>query len=113
MRRALAGIVPEEILERKRKAFVSRGPRVAIANEWGRLSALGENMVSFRLGIVDEQAFRNALMAVRDSAEVPLIRLIRTVILEAWLRNLSRNQVQIETDKRLPRMSQIPLSAAT
>src|SRR5215813_12214933 len=34
MRRALAGIVPKEILERKRKAYVSRGLVKALAGEW-------------------------------------------------------------------------------
>ena len=34
MRRALVGIVPDEILNRKRKAFVARSPMVAIKNDW-------------------------------------------------------------------------------
>ena len=33
MRRALVGIVPDEILNRKTKAFVARSPMVAIAND--------------------------------------------------------------------------------
>jgi asparagine synthase (glutamine-hydrolysing) len=88
MRRGLAGIVPPEILGRRRKAYVSRAPRVAISKEWDRLSILSENMVCSSLGIVDEACFREALLAVRNSGEVPLVRLLRTVILEVWLRSI-------------------------
>jgi asparagine synthase (glutamine-hydrolysing) len=88
MRRALAGIVPAEILERRRKAYVNRGPRVAIAKEWPSLCSLSQNMVAAQLGIVDESSFRDALAKIQNSDQVPMIRLMRTVSLEAWLRHL-------------------------
>jgi asparagine synthase (glutamine-hydrolysing) len=93
MRRALAGIVPADILERRRKAYASRGPRVAISREWDRLSSLSENMLSSRFGIVDETSFRNALLSVKNSEQIPLVHLSRTVFLEAWLRHISQRRV--------------------
>jgi len=44
--------------------------------------------VSARLGIVDQVLFQNALVEIKNSDQVPLIRLMRTVTLEAWLRVL-------------------------
>ena len=41
MRRALAGLVPREILDRKRKAYVSRGVVKIVAAEWSRLNERG------------------------------------------------------------------------
>src|SRR5208337_4130208 len=53
MRRALIGIVPDELLNRKRKAFVTRGPRVGIAAEWPHLLELGQHLLMSSLGIAD------------------------------------------------------------
>jgi asparagine synthase (glutamine-hydrolysing) len=92
MRRALAGIVPDEIVNRKRKAFVVRSPVAAIANEWEVLDRLSQQMVSASLGIVNARAFREALEQARQGKEVPMIPLLRTLGLEVWLRALSRRQ---------------------
>jgi asparagine synthase (glutamine-hydrolysing) len=93
MRRSLAGIVPPELLQNKRKIYASRGPRVAISNEWPQLFPLTEHMVADRLGILNEQSFRDALIAIRNSDRVPLVRLMRTVVLEAWLRNIEQHRI--------------------
>jgi hypothetical protein len=49
---------------------------------------LCERMVSAQLGIVDEELFRNALITVKNSDQIPLAGLARTIVLEAWLRHL-------------------------
>ena len=64
MRRALIGIVPDELLNRKRKAFVTRGPRVGIAAEWPHLE-LGQHMLISSLGIADSTRFVEALQKIR------------------------------------------------
>src|SRR5205807_598760 len=74
MRRALAGIVPAEVLERRRKAYASRGARVAAVRESNSLVPIIHNMASARLRIVNEQTFRKAVEAVKTSEEVPLVR---------------------------------------
>ena len=86
MRRALRGIVPDEILNRKRKAFVSRGNMTAIAREWPRLAKATETMVSASIGVVDPIRFDRALRQARDGQSTKLVYLIRTLAMEFWLR---------------------------
>jgi asparagine synthase (glutamine-hydrolysing) len=88
MRRALVGIVPDELLNRKRKAFVARGPRVAISMHWTRLTEISRHMVTSSLGIVDSTAYCDALEQARNGQDVPIIPIMRTITLEMWLRNL-------------------------
>jgi asparagine synthase (glutamine-hydrolysing) len=88
MRRALIGIVPDEILNRKTKAFVSRSPRVAISNDWAHFAEMTQNMLSSSLGIVDPEGISEALQKVRQDKEVPMIALQRTFCLEGWLKDL-------------------------
>jgi asparagine synthase (glutamine-hydrolysing) len=91
MRRALTGIVPDEVLNRKRKGFLSRSIVAALAAEWPALDHLSHHMVSGSLGILDEKAFATALEAARHvRKEIPVVALMRTVAVEAWLRQLER-----------------------
>jgi asparagine synthase (glutamine-hydrolysing) len=85
MRRALAGIVPEVILDRKRKAFVSKKPMIQVASEWERLEQLTQNLLSASLDIVDPIAFSCALRRARKGLPISIIQLIRTLELESWL----------------------------
>jgi asparagine synthase (glutamine-hydrolysing) len=88
MRRALSGLVPEAILQRKRKAYVSRGPLVALAANWAELSAMTNKMRSEALGIVDAAALVEAARNPCRGKEVPVASIIRTVCMEFWLRSL-------------------------
>jgi asparagine synthase (glutamine-hydrolysing) len=88
MRRALTGIVPDEILNRKMKAFVARSPMVAISNDWTHFRAMTQNMLSSSLGIVDPERISEALQKVRRGEEIPMITLKRTLCLEGWLKDL-------------------------
>jgi asparagine synthase (glutamine-hydrolysing) len=88
MRRALVGIVPEEILNRKRKAFVTRAPRVAIATDWINLMEMTQHMLSSSLQIVNPECISNALQKARRGDEVQMITLMRTIHIDGWLKNL-------------------------
>jgi len=88
MRRALAGIVPEEILNRKRKASVSRGPIVELNAAWPRLRELSHEMVSASLGFVDANSFLEALHRARHGRIDCFATLFLTLRLELWLRDL-------------------------
>jgi asparagine synthase (glutamine-hydrolysing) len=88
MRRALAGLVPEEILHRKRKAFVIRTPMAHLSSESPRLIALARDMVSAQLGIVNAAKFRGAVERARHGREVHVVSLLRTLAIEYWLRHL-------------------------
>ena len=96
MRRALAGIVPAEILDRKRKAVVARGPTVAISEQWADLVALTQQMVTSSLGIVAAKDFIDALENARRGREVPIVPLLRTLAIERWLKNMD-HQHRLQT----------------
>jgi asparagine synthase (glutamine-hydrolysing) len=86
MRRALTGIVPQEILERKRKAFILRAPVLAIAQNWETLEAFTRRMVSEEMGIVNAKKFRAVLSRIRDGHVVPMVPVLRTLLVEQWVR---------------------------
>ena len=88
MRRALIGIVPDEILNRKTKAFVVRSPMVAISNDWARFAETTQNMLSSSLGIVVPERISEALQKARRGQEIPMVKLMRTIWIEGWLKDL-------------------------
>src|SRR5260221_4445441 len=90
MRRALAGIVPSEVLNRKRKASVARAPLVGISSDWANLAKMTQHMISGSLGIVDLKPFSCALQKARHGEELYSLGLRRAIHIEGWLRNLLR-----------------------
>jgi asparagine synthase (glutamine-hydrolysing) len=88
MRRALRGTVPDEILNRKRKAFVSRAPLTFITEHLSGLLDISKNMTSETLGIVDAKRFVQALAAVSQQQSAATLTLLRTIGIELWLRGL-------------------------
>jgi asparagine synthase (glutamine-hydrolysing) len=93
MRRALVGIVPDELLNRKRKAFIVRAPLAAIAADWSRFAELSRHLVSTTHGIVDSETFAETLQKARRGQEVQTPILMRTLTLEIWLRALGERGV--------------------
>jgi len=90
MRRALRGLVPSEILDRKRKAFISRAPIVALREELDELLRETKQMLSSDLGIVDQQKFQQHLKQAAAGQPVLVVPLLRTLLVEAWLCHISR-----------------------
>jgi len=86
MRRALIGIVPDEILNRKRKAFIARAPLVGISEDWHKLAETTQHMVASSLGIVDRERLLAVLEKGRRGEVVPTVPLMRTIFVEDWLR---------------------------
>jgi asparagine synthase (glutamine-hydrolysing) len=89
MRRALARIVPHEVLNRRRKGFVVRRPIAAISAEWPRLGKLTDDMLSASAGIVNSQVFAETLAKARRGGEIHVSSMMRTLELETWLRHVS------------------------
>jgi asparagine synthase (glutamine-hydrolysing) len=89
MRRALIGIVPEEILNRRRKAFVPPGSKQDNFTDWPNLPEMEQGMVGSFLGIIDLDRFGEALQKARRNEEIPINSLKRTLSLESWLRHLT------------------------
>ncbi len=86
MRRSLAGIVPDQILNRRRKAFVSRAMANAISSQSPQLVAMTANLASASAGIVNAARFREVLEQARDGKSVPLVSILRTLTIERWLK---------------------------
>ena len=97
MKRALVGIVPDELLHRKRKPFVP--PQPEIEKEKNRSAEtlasieIGQYLVSSSLGIIDPDRFTEALQRVGRKEEASMHMLKRSLRLELWLRHLSSYQI--------------------
>jgi asparagine synthase (glutamine-hydrolysing) len=87
MRRAFAGLVPREILERRRKAYVSRGLVNTLRREWERLGGSKELLLA-DLGIANGTILDATIRDAEQGRDVPIIPLLRTLTLEHWLRGL-------------------------
>ena len=88
LRRSMKNIVPETVLNRRRKAYVATSPLRAVASEWALLKDMSSNMTSAEMGIVDPSRFAETLEQARSGQAVALIGLLRTIGIEGWLRNV-------------------------
>jgi asparagine synthase (glutamine-hydrolysing) len=93
MRRALRGIVPGELLLRRRKAFVDRAPRMAISDQWRSLVQERQEMICASLRLVDQDRLLNAMDKARQGHEVQIVPLLRTLVSEYWLRHVAHHGV--------------------
>jgi asparagine synthase (glutamine-hydrolysing) len=89
MRRALVGIVPAEILNRRRKAFLTRTPLTSLQTELPQLLERVKDMNLSRAGIVNADAFRCLLKKAAEGEALPVVPVLRTLLLEAWLAHLA------------------------
>jgi hypothetical protein len=89
MRRSLLGIVPDELLNRKRKAFVARAPLASISGDWTRLVRITQYLVSSSLSIVERNVFLEELQKARLGQTVAIVLLMRTLTVERWLTTLA------------------------
>ena len=98
MKHALAGIVPDEVLKRKKKEAVPQElPKNASAEkkpaEWPSVAETGWRLAGSSAGIVDPDRFLEALEKAWRKDEVPVRGLKRTLTLESWLRHLMNQKV--------------------
>jgi asparagine synthase (glutamine-hydrolysing) len=101
MKRALAGIVPNEVLNRRRKAFVPQESTKDSATQWPNLTETGQQIVGSSLGIIDPNQLFEALQRARRNEECSIGLLRRTLMLEFWLRHLQRalgDKVQLASE---------------
>lgn len=90
MRRALRGIVPDAILDRRRKAFVSQAP-IQMAEQHLRRLAAPAHLASEEARILDPAKYRAALHGASTGEDTPLVPLLRTMALEQWLEAMGRS----------------------
>jgi asparagine synthase (glutamine-hydrolysing) len=97
MKRALAGIVPDDLLNRRRSWAVHQEstpePKKDSEREWHSFAERGQQIVSDSIGIIDSNCFLAALQKTRDNDEVLTHILRRTLGLESWLRHLTSQGV--------------------
>ena len=88
MRRALANIVPHEILERRRKAYQLRAPLHALQQASDVLKQLFTSPMLAEAGLIDGKALRLSLQRTVAGDPAWWQAMLRTVALELWLRSI-------------------------
>jgi asparagine synthase (glutamine-hydrolysing) len=88
MRGSLRHILPSEVLERRRKAYVSRGPLRLIPDNRAAITNLMDNSLLAQAGCIQREKFRSVLdrMDVQSTSEWQA-SMMRTINLELWLRS--------------------------
>lgn len=87
MRRAMQGIVPPEILERRRKAFVGRSPLLAVQNNMNRIVELISLGMLVEAGLLNLESYLHVLNTIKrgEGSLQPLSSINRAIELELWM----------------------------
>jgi len=93
MRRSLAGIVPQEILSRRTKQVGERTPMIVLEKFWDELQNIFQTPLSSRLGFIHEAQLLKTICDTRAGKSTPLVRVLWTISLEYWLRDLTAREV--------------------
>ncbi len=89
MRRSLSGIVPQEILSRRTKQLGARTPVAAVEKLWEELLTVFISPLSSHLGYINQPCFHGQLQAAKNGKHIHIVRMLRTISLEFWLRDLA------------------------
>lgn len=88
MRRALKGIVPMEILERRRKAFVVRGPMASLQRAQATIETLFADSLAVHHGLIDRSKIRTAIDDICVKSDPTwMLALMKSIEFELWLRS--------------------------
>jgi asparagine synthase (glutamine-hydrolysing) len=93
MRRALRTVVPTTILERKRKAYISRGPLANLRAARQDIEGLFSDSVAAGYGLLDRDQFIEAFQAELAGEPKWIAHLTCAIKVELWLRNLAAQHV--------------------
>ncbi|SRR6266566_2961916 len=107
MRRALADLLPRDVLSRRTKAGAGRCYIVMMEKVWPTLTAILESPLSARLGFINSAPLREALRDLK-SGNVPssVVLLMRALSLELWLRDtIQRGVISDPSDGLLPQIA--------
>lgn len=102
MRRALADLLPAEILSRRTKSGPGRCYAITLQNHWSTVEQVLRSPLISRMGYVNEGNFRASIAAVKNG-QFPhnLLRLLRALSLEVWLKDVvSRGVISADTSTR-------------
>jgi len=87
MRRALRDIVPSEILERRRKGYVTRGPLIALQNASEQIETSFDDSILVKSGFIDMPGLRRSMTSIvsgTNTVEWPFV--MRTILFDRWLK---------------------------
>jgi asparagine synthase (glutamine-hydrolysing) len=88
MRRSLRGIVPAQILDRRRKAFISRGPITSLQRAQENVRDLFTHSLAADLGFIEPQKLLRAFEETLTGSNINWWpRLMQAIRLELWLRS--------------------------
>jgi hypothetical protein len=93
MRRALTGVVPDEVRNRTRKGFLPPESSNTGSAEVAEPFDLGQKILAGSLGIIDSNRFSEALQKVRHGDKALMRMLTWTLRLESWLRHLDNHKI--------------------
>ncbi|AXC15551.1 Asparagine synthetase [glutamine-hydrolyzing] [Acidisarcina polymorpha] len=96
MRRALQKIVPVEVLERKRKAYIMRGPPVALTENKPKLLSLVSSSRLSDLGYVDEIDIQSSIAKFDALSCSTSQHLLLAIQLELWMRRPAKTLGQAD-----------------
>ena len=88
MRRALAHIVPTEVLERRRKAYQLRAPLHALQQAHRGLEKLFAHPMLAEAGLIDRETLQRSLRRTAEGDPAHWQAMLRTIALELWLRSM-------------------------
>jgi asparagine synthase (glutamine-hydrolysing) len=113
MRRSLAGIVPQEILSRRTKQVGERTPMLALEKYWDELQNIFQTPLSSCLGYIHGAQLLKTICDARAGKSTPLVRVLWTISLEYWLRDLAaRGLLASPAASALPfKHKELPISA--
>jgi asparagine synthase (glutamine-hydrolysing) len=103
MRRALAGIVPEEILERKRKGFIARQPLAVLQNSPAAIRALFADPLVAVNGWIDLKELQRSVERItsgQDTDSWPAFQ--RLAAMEIFLRSIAACAPQASLEQHEP-----------
>jgi asparagine synthase (glutamine-hydrolysing) len=93
MRRSLIGIVPEGVLNRRRKAYVIRQPMADLLRNIPVLLERAGTMDALSQQLIDCGRLREALERATQDQAIPILSLARTFALDSWLHSLRASGV--------------------
>jgi asparagine synthase (glutamine-hydrolysing) len=100
MRRALSGIVPKEILERRSKVSAMRCYCLALQKHWDKVTPVLDQPVTSDLDYFDSNKLKLDLMALRNGhCPFHLVRLLKALSLELWLRDVISRGIVAAPDR--------------
>ena len=91
MRRALKGLLPQRIQERRNKGTTGETFCRGLAQEWSNIRPLFDDSRLRKRGYVNVDALAQALTRARHGIEFNISGLMQALALEVWLRSLEHN----------------------